>query len=147
MRIYLLVLVVALSTPPVIPDSSMAKDLSQYAWRNRLLTVFTPTAQDAKFVEQRALLEGEQRRLSERELVIIEIIGEEVLLSGESAVIEDANSLRERFGVKADEFAVRLVGKDTGVKLRSDSPLVPAQLYALIDAMPMRLREMKERAD
>ena len=47
--------------------------------------------------------------------------------------------------MKPDAFAVRLVGKDGGVKRSSDAIVDPAALYALIDSMPMRQREMRAR--
>lgn len=40
-------------------------------------------------------------------------------------------------------FAVLLVGKDGGVKLRRDKLVAVAEITALIDTMPMRHEEMK----
>ena len=40
---------------------------------------------------------------------------------------------------------VLLIGKDGGVKLRSTEPVSTDELFALIDSMPMRRREMEER--
>ena len=51
----------------------------------------------------------------------------------------------ERFGVEPGTFAALLVGKDGAVKHRSAEPVEPGELYALVDAMPMRRREMRER--
>jgi hypothetical protein len=42
-----------------------------------------------------------------------------------------------------NDFAVLLVGKDGGVKLSSERPVLTENLSALIDTMPMRRREMK----
>ena len=42
-------------------------------------------------------------------------------------------------------FAAVLVGKDGTVKHRSGEPVEPEYLYALIDQMFMRRREMRER--
>jgi hypothetical protein len=39
--------------------------------------------------------------------------------------------------------SVRLIGKDGGVKLDRDTPVAVAELFALIDAMPMRRAERK----
>jgi hypothetical protein len=38
------------------------------------------------------------------------------------------------------------IGKDGGVKLRSAEPVAAGDFFALIDTMPMRRREMRERA-
>ena len=41
-------------------------------------------------------------------------------------------------------FKLVLVGKDGGVKLEKDAVLQPEELFAVIDRMPMRQREMSE---
>ncbi len=41
----------------------------------------------------------------------------------------------------ASAFGVRLVGKDGGVKFGATAPVSAADLFALIDAMPMRRAE------
>jgi hypothetical protein len=38
-----------------------------------------------------------------------------------------------------------LIGKDGGEKLRRTTPLSPEELFAIVDAMPMRRAEMRER--
>ncbi len=43
--------------------------------------------------------------------------------------------------IEAARFKVLLIGKDGGVKLRTQTPVTPLELYQLIDAMPMRRRE------
>ena len=44
-----------------------------------------------------------------------------------------------------DDFTCMLVGKDGGVKLSSDTPVPAERLSDVIDAMPMRRREMREQ--
>jgi hypothetical protein len=51
---------------------------------------------------------------------------------------------RREFGIGRGDFAVVLVGKDGGEKLRSTEPLRSRDLLDRIDAMPMRRREMRE---
>ncbi|MEC8321287.1 MAG: DUF4174 domain-containing protein [Planctomycetota bacterium] len=55
-------------------------------------------------------------------------------------------ALEERFGLEpvADRFQAVLVGKDGGVKHRWSAVVEPAGVFDLIDAMPMRIREMRE---
>ena len=40
---------------------------------------------------------------------------------------------------------ILLVGKDGGVKLRSEEPVSIQRIFDLIDSMPMRRREMREK--
>lgn len=55
----------------------------------------------------------------------------------------EQEALRKRFHVRPDAFAVILVGKDGGEKMRSDKPIPWETLEATIDAMPMRQTEMR----
>ena len=57
--------------------------------------------------------------------------------------LETAAALRERYAVPEGAFAVVLIGKDGGEKERYDKPVQPDVLYEVIDAMPMRRREMQ----
>jgi hypothetical protein len=43
------------------------------------------------------------------------------------------------------QFTVVLIGKDGSEKFRSHEPVGPAQLFALIDAMPMRQAELRKK--
>jgi hypothetical protein len=58
----------------------------------------------------------------------------------------EQESLRKRFHVAADTFAVILVGKDGGEKMRSDKPVAWETLQSTIDAMPMRQTEQRGKA-
>jgi hypothetical protein len=57
----------------------------------------------------------------------------------------EQDALRKRFHVRPDAFAVILVGKDGGEKMRSDKPIPWETLEATIDAMPMRQTEMRTK--
>lgn len=57
----------------------------------------------------------------------------------------EQQALRKRFHVAPEAFAVILVGKDGGEKLRSDRPVTWERLQSTIDAMPMRQQEMRSK--
>lgn len=57
----------------------------------------------------------------------------------------EAGRARHDFGVEGGRFAAVLVGKDGTAKFRSDAPFPAPDLFALIDAMPMRRREVREK--
>ncbi|MEM9302413.1 MAG: DUF4174 domain-containing protein, partial [Pseudomonadota bacterium] len=84
---------------------------------------------------------AEDPGMLERDLVVIEVINATVTVAG-SAAPADAGGLRKRFEIEPAAFAVILVGKDGSEKRRSSAPLAACDLYATIDAMPMRRREM-----
>ena len=66
-----------------------------------------------------------------------------LLLPAWTGLLERDFTVETRFDTKT--FSVVLVGKDGGEKLRRTTPLAPAELFALVDAMPMRRAEMRER--
>jgi hypothetical protein len=57
----------------------------------------------------------------------------------------DESAARSRFRVEAGAFAAVLVGRDGGEKFRSSEPVPVEKLFGLIDAMPMRRRELNAR--
>lgn len=83
----------------------------------RVLVISAPDAAHPAYREQAAALLPEWSGLIERDFVI-----------------------ESRFGARA--FAVVLIGKDGGEKLRRSAPLATDELFAVVDAMPMRRAEM-----
>lgn len=59
--------------------------------------------------------------------------------------LEDAEHLRASFETGKDEFALRLVGKDGGVKRASSTVVAMRDIYDQIDAMPMRQQELRRQ--
>ena len=67
-----------------------------------------------------------------------------LLLPAWSGLVERDFTVQTRFGT--DAFAIVLVGKDGGEKLRRTTPLSPEELFSIVDAMPMRRAELREKA-
>ncbi len=66
-----------------------------------------------------------------------------LLLPAWAGLLERDFTVQTRFDAPA--FSVALIGKDGGEKLRRTTSLAPAELFALVDAMPLRRAEMRER--
>jgi len=66
-----------------------------------------------------------------------------LLLPAWPGLVERDFVVETRFGAAA--FSVVLIGKDGGEKLRRDRPVPPEELFALVDAMPMRREEIRRR--
>ena len=127
--------IVVLSTllwPLVSGDGRAAEagDPAAHAGRSRVVLVLA-APDDARMAEQARILAAERAGTAERDLVLVEPAG------------ADQGRLRRRYGVAPDAFAVLLIGKDGGVKLRSARPLDAETLFETIDAMPMRQAEMR----
>lgn len=88
---------------------------------------------DARAAQQARIVAADRAGAAERDLVLVQ------------PEAEDQGRLRRRYGVAPGRFAVLLIGKDGGVKLRSDAPLTARTLFDAIDAMPMRRAEMRRQ--
>ena len=106
--------------------------LAQMKWERRVLIVAAPSPQDPALAEQRRILGTWTAKRDERDLTIVEVVGDHVRGAGDSAP-----ALRRKFRLPAT-FTAILIGKDGGEKLRSAKPLPNAVLEQTIDAMPMR---------
>lgn len=120
--------------------------LDGYRWQNQLLLVFAPDADSALYRRQQEMLLVAECGLNERDMVIIFVIRDAVSTKGRPAAPVAAVDLRDAYGVLPHEFRVVLIGKDGGVKLRQEEPISAADLFALMNSMPMRKQEMGQRS-
>ncbi|GAB3553834.1 DUF4174 domain-containing protein [Spirosoma fluminis] len=88
-------------------------------------------------IDQQEALNEERDGLADRELDVIVLVA--------SLLPEpDRQFLMHDYKLNpADDFAGWLIGKDGGVKQTYKKPVDPAELFRLIDSMPMRKQETK----
>jgi hypothetical protein len=103
---------------------------------NRRLLVFAPSADHEAYARQLGLLEGREAGCEDRDL-----LAEPLFEDGS----DESAAARSRFRVEGGAFVAVLVGRDGGEKFRSAEPVPPEKLFDLIDAMPMRQREIRAR--
>ncbi len=110
---------------------------------------------DREFREQMQMLAQHTQDLHERQILLVPIPPHGK--AGEASAWEglvprgslgelspgECVSARRRFHIGQDEFAVILLGKDGGEKLRSRTPVTMERLVKLIDSMPMRQKEAR----
>lgn len=114
--------------------------------RARPLLIFTARPDDPLLAEQLRLLASQSAGVEDREVVPIALP-----LHGEAPTPEhlsgaEADRLRHQLHIQASRFTVVLIGKDGGEKIRATLPIRPGELFATIDAMPMRQAEMRARS-
>ena len=102
-------------------------------WEKRVLLVSAPDASHPSLTEQRSIITGWKSGADERDLAVVEIVGDRVVGASDPAA-----GVRKRYGLPTSSFTVVLIGKDGGAKLRRSRPISAAVLQATIDAMPMR---------
>ncbi|MEM6463765.1 MAG: DUF4174 domain-containing protein [Pseudomonadota bacterium] len=120
----------------------MANQIDDWAWKYRPLIIVAPDDANEDLADQRDILSRLEPQLRDRDMVVIEVIGKRVVtVLGPDTKI-GASALKEHIRTDGNGFELVLLGKDTGVKLRSDKPVRADRLFSLIDSMPMRRREM-----
>jgi hypothetical protein len=120
--------------------------LERYRWQNRALLVFAPDVDSTHYLRQQEMLSNAEPGLNERDVVVISVLKDMVSTRERPAAPISAEDLRDAHDVLPHDFRVVLIGKDGGVKLRRDEPIPAADLFALIDSMPMRKQEIGRRA-
>jgi len=144
-------ILLTIAVAAILPDSgrnAIAEplDLSQFQWKNRLLFLFAPNRNHPLFDSLHNSLSAQKAEVADRDLVIFEILeSDPSSMNSKYLASEAAQKLRDKFDVRRGRFAVILLGKDGGIKLNRQDPTQLADIFTLIDAMPMRREEMQQR--
>ncbi|MBV6632043.1 MAG: DUF4174 domain-containing protein [Alphaproteobacteria bacterium] len=132
--------------------TALANPLAPFKGDYRPLLIFTGSPEAPNFRQQFIATSQSINELYERDILRIHVLSDagQVGLHAKPTPqlaadqLPTAEALRQRFDLGPDDFAVILVGKDGGEKARWSAPVAMAEVYALIDTMPMRQREMRE---
>jgi len=123
--------------------TAMAAELSDYRWESRPLLVFAPTASDPRFAETLKRLDATRCDFLSRDMVLGQVVADgNSTLDGQAIDADQARRLANQFAIGDDAFSVVLIGKDGGEKFRVDEVPDLRTIYAVVDGMPMRSREM-----
>lgn len=124
-------------TPKLLTSVSLmaavSTSISGMKWEKRVLLIGAPDANDPSLNEQRCIIARWRTSAAERDLAVVEVVGDKVAGASDPAV-----TLRGRYRLTTAGFTVVLIGKDGGTKLRETRPISAAILEEAIDAMPMR---------
>ncbi|MEL6445351.1 MAG: DUF4174 domain-containing protein [Bacteroidota bacterium] len=122
-------------------------DEAEQRWQHRLFYVFAPSDTLDAFVATLARLQAQHDAVAERDALVLALPheGTALWLNIGRLSPDVGPALRERYDVDADDAALVLVGKDGTEKHRYALPVALRDVFARIDSMPMRQREMRER--
>jgi hypothetical protein len=143
-----------LAFAPALALAQDAPSLASLKDKNRVLLVFAPSDQTPDFERQLDLLASHPNDLRERDLVLLPVVAmvhppvtANTLRVPHPPIASPTEQLdlRHRFHVAPNQFTVILIGKDGGEKLRQHTPISIDKLNAVIDAMPMRQDEMRQK--
>ena len=135
-----------LSACALASAADVSDPLQGHRWKHRVLIAFADDERAPQARELSASLSAAACELEDRDMVIGWILSDGRSRVGDIAVSgEVAGVLRSGLAIQTGEFAVLLIGKDGGVKARYDLAPPLADVFALIDGMPMRRSEMRAR--
>lgn len=119
-----------------------ANSVADYQWTNRVLLLRIEDVKDAS-IDQ---LKHAHAAIDERDLLWFALHEETGVTSNDPHPVNDAltASIKKIFARHPHDRII-LIGKDGGVKERTDA-LNLDELFALIDAMPMRRAEMRTQS-
>lgn len=127
-------------------NSLSAQDFSDYTWKNRLILIYPDQEESKRYQEQINELSIDVKALEERKLKVFEVKKGsicEILPQRKSPQKLENQSLA--FATNNQRFRVVLIGLDGGVKLRRSTIVGRDYLFALIDGMPMRRAEIRQK--
>jgi hypothetical protein len=115
-----------------VSANSQASPLETLRWKSRILVVVAP-AGDAAAQAQRTIYQSAAKGMAERSIVLAEALDDSAR----------SRQIRSRLSADGTRFQVFLVGKDGHTAVASDKPLSAEDLFARVDAMPMRRDEIR----
>ncbi len=111
-----------------------------YLWEKRIIVVL---GDDEKIKSQQKIIFDEViDELLDRDLIIFGLGGDTPPYLEDEDV--DLATLRDEFSLSSD-VNIALIGKDGSVKGKWRDPVTDDELFRLIDAMPMRIAEMRKK--
>lgn len=127
------------------------QNLQDHRWENRVLIVKSEAKAFEQYSHQRVLLDIDPAGMRERKLVVYFIA--EGHYSFRNYTEDDQNrapfkAVDKRLAKYLDakkDFQVILIGLDGGVKLEREKEITLTELFRIIDSMPMRASEMRNK--
>ncbi len=115
----------------------------QYKWKNRLLVIYASESDDPDFERQLNNFAKHRTGYEERDLLVLHLSDNFVKSQPNGNLLTVNVSQAHNFLsiTKEDGFKVFLIGKDGSIKKHQTTPMSNQNLFATIDAMPMRQRE------
>jgi hypothetical protein len=123
---------------------SFSQDLERHQWKNRVLFIYTADKNSDVLENQFNILSKNKEALLERKLVIYAFT-EDVFRFHFDEHWQKSEKLHQRYIHKKKSFKIFLLGLDGRIKLEQSSLLTAKKLFATIDEMQMRRREIRNK--
>ncbi len=120
---------------------SFGQNIKKHQWENRVILIISDNKNTSEFQNQVQVLKDKSSELIDRKLVIYQIIEKSYSFNFDENWIL-SSKLYSKFNAKKNPFKIILTGLDGGIKLSQTEILSAKKLFAIIDGMPMRKREL-----
>ena len=138
-----MIAVILLSLGSVILHSAQLVTLENLKWKNRIIVIFNNNAKMNEGVLQE--FKDNDSGISDRDIIYFLIDPDRTITNSKRQLsLQDQGTLIYQHFHEDDQLKVILIGKDGGVKLDTNSFDLEG-IFRIIDAMPMRQREMRDK--
>ena len=122
--------------------------LEEFQWENRILIIETPNKSNERYQSQMNEFVNLEVDLLDRKMLIIEIVADQYkttnyLLEQNDTEWKELESSSKKSTIET--FKVTLIGLDGSIKLEQKDILTKEELFRIIDSMPMRKSELRNK--
>ena len=126
------------------------QNLNQHKWKNRILIIQASSELNQKYQAQIDAFRNSEEGFRERKLIVYIVIGNKYKLTDYQAEKKETHweNAKVMYGPildANDTFEIMLIGLDGGTKLVQKEVLNTIELLNIIDAMPMRNAELRNK--
>ena len=125
--------------------NSYGQNLSSHQWKDRLIMVITTDISLSSYHDQLKIFQSDTEGMNERKLVLYKIAPDQYQVRTDNHTWKSGSSLYEQLKKTDSDLEILLIGLDGTIKLRQTEIITTDKLFAIIDAMPMRQAEMKQK--
>jgi F0F1-type ATP synthase gamma subunit len=119
-------------------DHLQLSDLDELRWKNRIILIFSND-----FDTYKKQLEASSDEIADRDIIWFIVSDSGMVTNYKGSFAEDLSAKINKEHSNSDTKVI-LIGKDGGIKARA-SNLYLSDLFQQIDAMPMRIYEIKQK--
>lgn len=124
-----------------VESAKAQRFFDQFLWKNRLVLVIDNSAARPNELKQFMAFYKMEAENKNRDLIFVTLTNNKTFL-GFQEITETPQDLLKQLSLNPSFKGVLLLGKDGGIKFKSNSFTNPEDIYALIDRMPMRKQEI-----
>ena len=123
---------------------TFGQDLETYQWKNRIILLRDVDLNSDWLNAQLKRLQSNQQELDDRDLLLFLVTDNSVYNTNEDLTEMQATTIINKYDLTGFKGLV-LIGKDGGIKLKEGFIVNPSIIFELIDGMPMRMTELKNK--